>query len=192
MGKAPCPDILGPHAQPPLVASVSRFVTRVDTEVPLLAELGTAWRWTLLTGKLFASFWKRKQNRIYWFQLKSCPSESAYNFCKTDVPADERCGSSSTNSVDIDISAYSALTGTGWSSGSPNLLVNISPSSCWCFSVGYSLLWMLVSDLLSKVSSILQDLHTFDSFITMIYIVVCGKVAWYYVDLLLSIQYQIQ
>ncbi|KAJ5625740.1 hypothetical protein N7510_002049 [Penicillium lagena] len=62
--------------------------------------------------------------------IDSCPSESAYNFCKTDVPADERCGSSSTNSIDIDVSAYTALTGTGWSSGSPNLLVNISPSSC--------------------------------------------------------------
>lgn len=46
------------------------------------------------------------------------------------MPADERCGSSSTNSVDIDVGAYSALTGTGWSGSSPNLLVSITPSSC--------------------------------------------------------------
>jgi hypothetical protein len=59
-----------------------------------------------------------------------CPSESAYNFCKTDVPADERCGSSSTNSLDIDVSAYEALTGTAWTSSSPNLDVSIESSSC--------------------------------------------------------------
>lgn len=34
-----------------------------------------------------------------------CPSESAFNYCKTDVPAPERCESSSTNSLDIDQSA---------------------------------------------------------------------------------------
>lgn len=60
----------------------------------------------------------------------SCPSESAYNYCKTNVPANERCGSSSTNAIDIDVSSYYALTGTGWTSSSPNLMVNISPSSC--------------------------------------------------------------
>ena len=59
-----------------------------------------------------------------------CPSESAYNFCKTNVPADERCGSSSTNSVDIDLSAYQALTGTTWSSSVPNLDVSIESTSC--------------------------------------------------------------
>ncbi|KAK3670157.1 hypothetical protein LTR78_010004 [Recurvomyces mirabilis] len=58
-----------------------------------------------------------------------CPSESAYNFCKTDVPAAERCGTSSTNSIDLDESAYSALTGESFGSG-PNLLVSITPSSC--------------------------------------------------------------
>ena len=62
--------------------------------------------------------------------IDACPSESAYNFCKTSVPADERCGSSSTNAVDIDISAYQALTGTAWSSSSPNLDVSIESSSC--------------------------------------------------------------
>jgi len=61
--------------------------------------------------------------------IDSCPSESAYNFCKTDVPAAERCGSSSTNSLDIDQSAYLALTGESFGSG-PNLLVSITPSGC--------------------------------------------------------------
>jgi hypothetical protein len=50
-----------------------------------------------------------------------CPSVSAYNYCKTDVPADERCGSSSSNSLDIDISAYQALTGSSWSSVSHSI-----------------------------------------------------------------------
>ena len=62
--------------------------------------------------------------------IDACPAESAYNFCKTDVPAPERCGSSSTDSFDIDQSAYVALTGTNFGSGVPNLMINITPSSC--------------------------------------------------------------
>jgi hypothetical protein len=62
--------------------------------------------------------------------IDACPSESAFNYCKTDVPAAERCGSSSTNSFDIDQSAYKALTGTSFSSGVPNLLINVAASSC--------------------------------------------------------------
>jgi len=62
--------------------------------------------------------------------IDACPSESAYNFCKTDVPAAERCGSTSTNAVDIDVSAYAALTGTSWTSSSPNLEISIVSSSC--------------------------------------------------------------
>ncbi|GAB7355652.1 hypothetical protein MBLNU459_g6366t1 [Dothideomycetes sp. NU459] len=63
--------------------------------------------------------------------IDACPSESAYNYCKTDVPAAERCGSSSTNSLDIDESAYKALTGTAWSSsGAANLDISITSSSC--------------------------------------------------------------
>ena len=62
--------------------------------------------------------------------IDACPSESAYNFCKTDVPDAERCESSSTNSLDIDQSAYLALTGTSWTSSSPNLDISITSSSC--------------------------------------------------------------
>ena len=46
--------------------------------------------------------------------VDSCPSVNAQNFCKTDIPAEQRCGSSSTNSMDIDQSAYVALTGVGF------------------------------------------------------------------------------
>lgn len=60
-----------------------------------------------------------------------CPAESAQNFCKTEVPAAERCGDGSTNSLDIDESAYQALTGTAFVSGGvPNLNINILPNSC--------------------------------------------------------------
>ncbi|KAI9654326.1 MAG: hypothetical protein M1821_006642 [Bathelium mastoideum] len=48
--------------------------------------------------------------------IDSCPSVSAFNYCKTDVPADERCGSSSTNALDIDQNAYQALTGQSFGS----------------------------------------------------------------------------
>ena len=46
--------------------------------------------------------------------IDNCPSTNAWNFCETDTPANERCGSSSTNSLDIDMSAYQALTGQAW------------------------------------------------------------------------------
>jgi hypothetical protein len=62
--------------------------------------------------------------------IDSCPSTSAFNFCKTEVPAEERCGSSSTNSLDIDQSAYVALTGENFGSGVPNLVISISAVSC--------------------------------------------------------------
>ncbi len=47
------------------------------------------------------------------------------------VPADERCGASGTNQLDIDVSGYAALTGKSWSSsGSPNLRISIASVSC--------------------------------------------------------------
>lgn len=49
--------------------------------------------------------------------IDSCPSVSAFNFCKTDVPLDQRCMSSTTNSLDIDESSYMALTGQAFASG---------------------------------------------------------------------------
>lgn len=45
--------------------------------------------------------------------IDSCPSTNAWNFCKTDVGPEQRCGADGVNHMDIDQSAYSALTGTG-------------------------------------------------------------------------------
>ena len=38
--------------------------------------------------------------------IDACPSTSAYNFCKTSMPANQRCGDAGTNQLDIDSSAY--------------------------------------------------------------------------------------
>ena len=46
--------------------------------------------------------------------IDACPSKSAYNFCKTDMPASQRCGDPGTNQLDIDKSAYAALTGQAY------------------------------------------------------------------------------
>lgn len=43
--------------------------------------------------------------------IDNCPSVNAFNFCKKNIPADERCGSRDTNQLDIDQSSYRALTG---------------------------------------------------------------------------------
>ncbi|MCJ1322961.1 hypothetical protein MMC15_008311 [Xylographa vitiligo] len=61
--------------------------------------------------------------------IDSCPSSSAWNFCKTLVPSDERCGSAGTNSLDIDLPAYQALTGAAWND-SPNLDIVIQAVAC--------------------------------------------------------------
>lgn len=42
--------------------------------------------------------------------VDACPAGNAQNYCKTEVPLDERCGSNQTNSLDIDVSAYKELT----------------------------------------------------------------------------------
>lgn len=62
--------------------------------------------------------------------IDSCPSVSAWNYCKTDVSANERCGDGSTNSLDIDQNAYQALTGTAFYDGVPNLQISITPGGC--------------------------------------------------------------
>ena len=43
--------------------------------------------------------------------IDGCASTSPSNYCKTDVPSTQRCGDSGTNQLDIDTSAYMALTG---------------------------------------------------------------------------------
>lgn len=44
--------------------------------------------------------------------IDACPASSAFNFCNTEVPPNERCGDSSVNSLDIDITTYQTITGT--------------------------------------------------------------------------------
>ena len=45
--------------------------------------------------------------------IDSCPASHAANFCKVQIgiPANERCGDSETNQLDIDMSSYQALAG---------------------------------------------------------------------------------
>ncbi|MCJ1395613.1 hypothetical protein MMC18_008499 [Xylographa bjoerkii] len=62
--------------------------------------------------------------------IDSCPSVSAWNYCKTEVPSDERCGNPLMNSLDIDQNAYAALTGVDFDWGVPNLDIGISPVNC--------------------------------------------------------------
>ncbi|KAF2229882.1 hypothetical protein EV356DRAFT_580508 [Viridothelium virens] len=62
--------------------------------------------------------------------IDSCPAESAFNYCKTQTPANQRCGDSSTNQLDIDYNAYEQLTDTAYTSGLPNLAIGIQPTTC--------------------------------------------------------------
>ncbi|MCJ1421383.1 hypothetical protein MMC32_007746 [Xylographa parallela] len=62
--------------------------------------------------------------------IDSCPSVSAWNYCKTEVPSNQRCGNPKTNSMDIDQSAYGALTGVDFDWGVPNLNIGITPVAC--------------------------------------------------------------
>ena len=43
--------------------------------------------------------------------IDACPQSSPQNYCKTDQPANQRCEDPNTNQLDIDQSAYEALTG---------------------------------------------------------------------------------
>lgn len=45
--------------------------------------------------------------------IDACPSTSASNFCKTDIPANQHCNAPGVNALDIDNSAYAVLTGGG-------------------------------------------------------------------------------
>jgi hypothetical protein len=84
---------------PPYAASASKSVVRVDVAVQVSVVSGTELRLISLT-----------------------PVHPARhgNYCKTNVPADERCGSST-----------NALIRKSWSSsGSLNFLINMTPTSC--------------------------------------------------------------
>ncbi len=48
--------------------------------------------------------------------IDSCPSVSPINYCKTNMPLNQRCGDANTNQLDIDQSAYMPLTGQAFGS----------------------------------------------------------------------------
>ena len=64
-----------------------------------------------------------------------CPSTSAQNFCKTDMPANQRCGDPTTNQLDIDSSAYMALTGQPAGGVSPKQSLHLGKG--WKLMVHY-------------------------------------------------------
>lgn len=128
MARTPSPGTKAQLAQPQLAANAFKSATQEDMEGPALAVLAIVLRSISSMCKNHASF---PHLIMVGSDLRPrCPSESAFNFCKTDVPAPERCGSSSTNSFDIDQSAYLALTGTSWTTSSPNLMISVESSSC--------------------------------------------------------------
>ena len=43
--------------------------------------------------------------------VDACPATNAENYCKTAVAPEQRCMAAGTNMLDIDVSAYQALTG---------------------------------------------------------------------------------
>ncbi|KAI4133104.1 MAG: hypothetical protein LQ338_000369 [Usnochroma carphineum] len=60
---------------------------------------------------------KANGNKVTVQVVDACPSDTAWNYCKAlasnpmdDVPANQRCADPNTNQVDIDVSAYPALT----------------------------------------------------------------------------------
>ena len=55
--------------------------------------------------------------------VDSCPSTHAQNYCKSAIPKNQRCMDSSTNQLDIDVSAYQALTGAAFGSVSSPLIL---------------------------------------------------------------------
>ncbi|KAI4152144.1 MAG: hypothetical protein LQ340_003080 [Diploschistes diacapsis] len=63
--------------------------------------------------------------------IDACPHNSAWNYCKTSVTnLAEKCMAPGQDALDIDQSAYSALTGVDYAGGVPNLSVKIESVDC--------------------------------------------------------------
>lgn len=58
--------------------------------------------------------------------IDACASTSASNYCKTDMPSTQTCGDSGTNQLDIDTSAYMALTGQAFGNVSVNSSLHLA------------------------------------------------------------------
>ncbi|MCJ1462922.1 hypothetical protein MMC07_001526 [Pseudocyphellaria aurata] len=90
------------------------------------------------TGNFGSSGSTPKGTAIIVQIIDSCPATHAQNYCKAYnsdplkiVPAQERCGDSSTNYLDIDYNAYVKLTGSAWvEGGSANLKIQIDEVDC--------------------------------------------------------------
>ena len=57
--------------------------------------------------------------------IDSCPQTNPQNYCKTDMAANQRCQDANTNQLDIDNSAYEALTGQTFGSVSTTVPLSV-------------------------------------------------------------------
>ncbi|KAL8960955.1 MAG: hypothetical protein Q9193_002426, partial [Seirophora villosa] len=69
-------------------------------------------------GRCYTITNNANQNKITVQIVDACPKDTAWNYCKAlattptdNIPANQRCADPDTNQVDIDVSAYPALTG---------------------------------------------------------------------------------
>ncbi|KAL9019918.1 MAG: hypothetical protein Q9185_002860 [Variospora sp. 1 TL-2023] len=74
-------------------------------------------------GKCYTVTNKANQKRITVQVVDACPKDTAWNYCKAlatnpehNIPASGRCADPNTNNVDMDLSAYPALTGQSYQS----------------------------------------------------------------------------
>ncbi|KAI4186613.1 MAG: hypothetical protein L6R41_003370 [Letrouitia leprolyta] len=80
-------------------------------------------------GKCYTITNKANQKKITVQIIDACPADTAWNYCKAPaVEPSQRCADPNTNQVDIDESAYPALSdGQSYQSGStPNLQIEIT------------------------------------------------------------------
>ena len=72
-----------------------------------------------------------KSNSVIVRVVDSCPSNSADNYCKTNIEDAQRCGRGGLNAMDLDISTYPGLTGQEYVSGkTPNLAIMMESAPC--------------------------------------------------------------
>jgi len=109
------PDISGGPCGGSIDTTQCNGQTPIDTYAPPrcpTGNCGTCYQVTNAGGMEGAEAGGTGQSIIVQI-IDSCPSTNAWNFCKTDVSPEQRCGAGGVNHLDIDQSAHSALTGTG-------------------------------------------------------------------------------
>ncbi|KAL9104670.1 MAG: hypothetical protein Q9163_000413 [Psora crenata] len=70
-----------------------------------------------------------KGNMVIVQIIDACPATHAQNYCKTEIPENQRCRASGVNALDIDNAAYQSLTGAPFGSIG-NLYIEISDVDC--------------------------------------------------------------